>query len=165
MSAPTEIPTDPESIKKLEKKISTEAKAEEKKLQSAFTTMHQQERSEAKASKARLLIPKHVKKLEKQELETVKSLHSATHKHDQAVAGLHLTQADLQTQQRQLDKLKRNVTTVRQQVDQVTKDKHDHDRERSDRLSQLHSSPPPKAGGLNASTSGASAGISQERSS
>jgi len=59
MSAPTELPADPKSVKKLEKNISSVAKAEEKKMQSAFKDMHKQERLEAKASKARGFQPPH----------------------------------------------------------------------------------------------------------
>jgi hypothetical protein len=54
MSSPTEIPIDPESMKKLEKEFSMEAKSEEKKLRSAFKDMHNHEKSETKASKVRL---------------------------------------------------------------------------------------------------------------
>jgi len=54
MSSPTELPVDPESMKKLEKEFSMEAKSEEKKLRSAFKDMHNHEKSEAKASKVRL---------------------------------------------------------------------------------------------------------------
>lgn len=53
MSAPTELPADAESMKKLEKELSMEAKSEEKKIQSAFKDMHKHEKSEAKASKVR----------------------------------------------------------------------------------------------------------------
>jgi len=53
MSAPTELPADPGSMKKLEKEFSMKAKSEEKTLQSAFKDMHKHEKSEAKASKVR----------------------------------------------------------------------------------------------------------------
>jgi hypothetical protein len=57
MSAPTELPTDPKSIKKLEKDISKERQNEEKIMQSTFRGMYKQEKSEAKASKVRAQFP------------------------------------------------------------------------------------------------------------
>ncbi|KAG2345150.1 hypothetical protein BDR05DRAFT_881197 [Suillus weaverae] len=164
MSAPTELSVDAESMKKLEKEFSMEAKSEEKKLQSAFKDMHKYEKSEAKASKSVDKAVKAVRKLEKLELETINSLHAVTRKHDVAVADLHSAQADLHTQQQQLEKHKQDLSTARKHVDQVTKDKNDHDRERHDKLNQLHSSPPTQTGGPSvAGTSGTSTGASQER--
>ncbi|KAG2148076.1 hypothetical protein DEU56DRAFT_784010 [Suillus clintonianus] len=160
MSAPTELHADPQSIKKLEKELSMEAKSEEKILQSAFKHMHKQEKLEAKTSKSVEKAEKSVKKLEKLELETVKSLHAITRKHDVAVADLHNAQAGLHTEQQQLETLKQRLSTARRHVDQVAKDKNDHDRERYDRL---HSSPPTEIGGPIAGTSGASTGASQDR--
>lgn len=155
---------DPESMKKLEKEFSMEAKSEEKKLRSAFKDMHNHEKSEAKASKSVDKAEKAVRKLEKLELETVNSLHAITRKHDIAVADLHNAQAGLHTQRQQLEKHKQDLSAARKHVDQVTKDKNDHDRERLDKLNQLHSSPPTQTGGPRAGTSGASStGASQER--
>ncbi|KAG2362011.1 hypothetical protein BDR07DRAFT_1407984 [Suillus spraguei] len=142
MSAPTELLANPESIKKLEKEFSMEAKSDEKKLQSAFKDVHKHEKSEAKASKSVDKTEKAVKKLEKLELETVNSLHAITRKHDVAVADLHNAQAGLHTQKQQLEKHKQDLSTAQTHFDQVTKDKNDHDRERHDKLNQLYSSPP-----------------------
>ncbi|KAG1842208.1 hypothetical protein F4604DRAFT_304317 [Suillus subluteus] len=139
-------------MKKLEKEFSTETKSEEKKLQSAFKDVYKHEKSEAKASKSVEKAEKAVRKLEKLELETVNSLHAITRKHDIAVADLHNAQAGLHTQQQQLEKHKHDLSTARTHVDQVTKDKNDHDRERHDKLSQLHSSPPTQTGGPSAGT-------------
>ncbi|KAG2159019.1 uncharacterized protein EDB93DRAFT_1245580 [Suillus bovinus] len=164
MSAPTELPIDAESTKKLEKEFSMEAKSEEKKMQSAFKDMHKHEKLEAKACKSVNKAEKAVKKLEKLELETVHSLHAITHKHDVAIADLHKAQASLHTQQQQLEKHKQDSLTARTHVDQVAKDKNDHDRDRRDKLNQLHSSPAIQTGGPSAGSSGASStGASQER--
>ncbi|OAX43077.1 hypothetical protein K503DRAFT_233383 [Rhizopogon vinicolor AM-OR11-026] len=127
MSAPTELPADPKPIKKLEKDISKDGKAEEKTMQSTFKDMYKQEKSAAKASKAVEKAEKAVKKLEKHETETVSSLRAATHKHDIAVTNLHSGQADLYAKQQQADKLKQDLANARQRADQVSKDKQVHD--------------------------------------
>lgn len=110
-STSTELPADPRVVKKMEKDIANEAKADERDYQCALKELKRTEKSEAKASKvcqfgsshvpltlaqAARKAERHLKKMEDKEHDVIKTLQEATHTHDKAVTDVHTAESGVQ---------------------------------------------------------------------
>ncbi|KAG9317164.1 hypothetical protein JVU11DRAFT_1356 [Chiua virens] len=134
-----DLPTDPNAIKKMEKAMAKEAKADEKDYKRILKQLKHSEQSEAKASKAASNADKHLKKMEEKEHRSIKSLQKATQGHDRAVTNRHTALTDLQMQRIQAERFKRNAESLRVKVDRLFKSKQAREEKRSHKQADLHS--------------------------
>ncbi|KIJ70433.1 hypothetical protein HYDPIDRAFT_23539 [Hydnomerulius pinastri MD-312] len=159
-----ELPADPKALKKMEKDIAKESKADDKGYRNTLKELKGSEKSETKASKAATKAEKTLKKMEGKEHDTIKTLQKATHSHDQAVTNLHSSQSDLQIKQQHAQKLRQELDQLRGRADHMSKEKQAHDRERDNKLASLHAGPPTTGGARgNAGTGAAGPSGGQDR--
>jgi len=132
-------PADPSALKKIEKKIEKEAKAEEKHVQQVIKDFHSAEKSDAKATKAVGKAQNYLVKAEKNEEGMLKAANKAEHKHDLAVTGLHKAENDLRLKQQQNAKIHHNLEMMKVQAEEAQRQKEAHEQTRQSKLTELRS--------------------------
>jgi len=134
----SDIP-DPTALKKVEKKIEKEAKAEEKHVQQVLKDLHSTEKSDANVTKAVGKAQNALVKTEKKEESTLKAASKAAYKHDLAVTELHKAENDLRLKQQQQGKIHHNLGEMKAQADEAQRQKEAHEQMRQSKLAELHS--------------------------
>jgi hypothetical protein len=127
-------PTDPSALKKIEKTIEKEAKAEEKHVQQVLKDLHSTEKADAKATKAVSKAQNNLGKAEKNEESTLKAASKAAYKHDLAATELHKAENDLRLKQQQNAKIHHNLESVKVQADEAKRQKEAHEQTRQSKL-------------------------------
>lgn len=130
--------TDPNAVKKLEKTILKEAKAEEKNVQRTLKDLKSTEKSDAKASKAINKAEKTLEKTQKKEESTLEAANKAAHKHDIAATDLNKANKDLKLKQNQSAKIHQEFLSKKANADEAVRQKEAHEHDRETKLANLH---------------------------
>lgn len=130
--------TDPSSIKKLEKQLHKESKAENSQVKHAMKDLHSLEKEEKKALKALDKAQHNLLKAERSEISTADVMNKARHNHDIAVANVSTAVKDLEIKKQHEAKVKEELEAQKVQVEGMVNAQHVHNQERESKISQIH---------------------------
>ncbi|KIK63345.1 hypothetical protein GYMLUDRAFT_129670, partial [Collybiopsis luxurians FD-317 M1] len=125
-------------LKKIEKKIIKEGKAEDATVSHALKDLAKLEKASNKATKALDKSQHALEKSHKEEHKATKNLNKATHKHDLAVAAIANAEKDLEARKAETARLQNEVAKKKEEVNGVLDSQRKHNSLRETRLAEIH---------------------------
>ncbi|KAG5641796.1 hypothetical protein DXG03_004182 [Asterophora parasitica] len=116
----------PKIIKKMEKEIAKEGKAEESRVKHTLNDLSSAEKAHTKAEKAVTNAENALQRAEKNELDATNAISKATYDHDISVTNLHSAQQDSQVKKKQEAKLHQDVQAKKDAADAAIKAQNVH---------------------------------------
>ncbi|KAJ3812850.1 hypothetical protein F5876DRAFT_74443 [Lentinula aff. lateritia] len=129
---------DESALKKLEKKIIDEGKAEDAHVSHTLKDLSKVEKASGKADKTFDKSEHALEKTHKKELKASNTLNKATHKHDLAVAAIGNAEKDLAVKKQESARLQAEVEQRKASVDGIIEAQRHHNSLRESKLAEIH---------------------------
>ncbi|KAF9067965.1 hypothetical protein BDP27DRAFT_1328061 [Rhodocollybia butyracea] len=126
------------ALKKIEKKIAQEGKAEDKTVKANVKELTHAEKASQKAAKAVEKSEHALEKTHRREYSASKDLNKAAHKHDLTVAAIANAEKEVQVKKAEAERLQAEIAKKKDSVNHVLEDQREHNATRENKLAQVH---------------------------